>query len=307
MPTPTLRELLGLEAKQTRLRTAADRWLLAGIRALQAALLRQALASAAAFVFRGGALSLTIANTRRAGTAALAIEAEYQLGARALAGGILERILNIIRGNTAYFAPLGDAKSVEEEAIRRVLMLYGYDPKTRRLVPGGYLDGVLGSAPVARAVGARMNTALLGGMGVGDFRALFRAVFAPRQGRGLLEQHFDRVTNDLFMQVDRVAKDIYAEELGLVHFIYAGTEVERSRYFCVRRMNRIYTMDFARGWDALDWAGKIPGLLFEVQMGGYRCRHSKMYISPQLAAMLAKRDKMEINTLGPAKPPKKRD
>jgi hypothetical protein len=72
-------------------------------------------------------------------------------------------------------------------------------------------------------------------------------------------------------------------------------------------MNRIYTMDFARRWDALNWSGKIPGLPFEVQMGGYRCRHSKMYISPQMAAMLAKQRGIEINTLGPPKPPKKRD
>jgi len=299
MATPTLRELLGLEAKQTRLVAAAERWLLGMLRNLQRDLYRRAVESASAFLYRNGSLALTVTNTRRAASAALTIEAAYKTGAKEIAAGLMEKSLDVVRGNTEYFSELGDAKSVEARAMRRVLMLYGYDPDSKDIIPGGYLDGVLGSAPVARTVGAQMNTALLGGMGVADFRDLFRVTFAPGVGTGMLERHFERFSHDVFMQINRVSKIIYAQQLGLVHFVYAGTEVTRTRDFCFERMNRIYTVEFSETWNQLEWDGKIPDLLFEIQMGGYYCRHSQMFISAQMAAMLAKKRNIEIDTLGP--------
>ena len=273
---------------------------------MQAALLADALAAGAGFMYRGGRLSLTTANTRRAGTAALALEASYKQGARQIAAGILSRILRLLRGNQRYFSKLGDASSIEEQAIRRVLLAYGYDPATGRIIPGGYIDAVLSSAPIGREVARQMNAALLQGMGVRDFRRTFRQAFAPAQGLGLLERHFARFTHDLFMEVDRSAKALYAEELGLEHFIYAGTEVERTREFCERRMNRIYTVDFAEGWDSLTWQGKIPGRPVMQQLGGYNCRHSPMFISAEMAEMLAARRGEPINSLGAARPRRKR-
>jgi len=297
----TLRELLGLEAKQAKLRAGAEQWLLTALRALEAAMLREALAQGARFVFRGGKLALTVTNTRRAASAALAVEGLYRAGLKQIAAGVVARILRLLRGQRGYFQNFGDAASVEEKAVRQILMAYGFDPATRLLVRGGYMDSVLQSAPVARAVGMRMNAALLQGMGVEDFRRAFLADFAPAQGAGMLERHFKRLTHDLFMQVDRAAKDLYAEELGMNHFVYAGTEVERSRDFCIRRMNRIYTVDFSDGWDDEQWAGKIPGLPFRIQMGGRWCRHSKMYISDEMADMLAAKRGQPINTLGPGR------
>jgi hypothetical protein len=301
----TFKDLTDLEKKQAARRAAADAWLARALRLLQAWLFSQALDTAAGFIFEGGRLSLNFFNTRRAGASVLRIEADYKARLRGIAGGILARILRLIRGNEAYFAAVSGPQALDALARRQVLLSYGFDPDTETIIPGGYIDSVLQSAPVARTVAQQMNSALLQGMGIRDFRDAFRQAFAPAQGPGMLERHFARFTHDLFMEVDRAHKVLQAEELGLQHFVYAGTEVERTRDFCQRRMNRIYTVDFAEGWDAQEWAGKIPGKPVMQQMGGYNCRHAPMFISAEMAEMLAARRGEEVDTLGPARAKKK--
>jgi len=65
----------------------------------------------------------------------------------------------------------------------------------------------------------------------------------------------------------------------LTKFRYAGNLVEKSRDFCIERAGNIYTIEQGKSWNSLDWAGKMVGVDFFIQIGGYFCRHHLEWIN----------------------------
>jgi len=68
-----------------------------------------------------------------------------------------------------------------------------------------------------------------------------------------------------------------AEELGLTHFLYAGGIIETSRPFCQERAEKIFTLEEAKSWDNGQGLPVIPYL------GGYRCRHTMVFMTKDKA------------------------
>ena len=62
-------------------------------------------------------------------------------------------------------------------------------------------------------------------------------------------------------------------------FLYAGDLVEKSRDFCIERAGNTYTMEEGKAWNNEDWSGKIDGVDFFVQCGGFFCRHTLEYFN----------------------------
>lgn len=189
--------------------------------------------------------------------------------------------------NSRYFNAFMDQGETIDERVRRRLMLrYGFDVRRNRIIPGGYFDEIASSRQVGVQVARLINEAISARLSLTDFKRDFRSVFVNPQGLGLLERHYDRFSFDLFQQFDRETQLAYAEELNLDHFIYSGTIKDNTRPFCEARTNNIFSVEFAQEWEGQDWKGKIPGVSFFVQCGGYRCRHHLSYISEELAQKL---------------------
>ncbi len=70
---------------------------------------------------------------------------------------------------------------------------------------------------------------------------------------------------------DRAVTTIKAEELGLKRFKYAGPNDSRNRKFCKERVGNIYTNKQASRWRN---GQKEPASIY---LGGYNCRHRKVY------------------------------
>jgi len=68
-----------------------------------------------------------------------------------------------------------------------------------------------------------------------------------------------------------------ALKYGFDSFVYAGGLVEKSRQFCIDRNENEYTISDAKKWNDLEWNGKIQGVDFFVQCGGYKCLHHLEY------------------------------
>lgn len=217
------------------------------------------------------------------------VQVIYEARKPTIANFIYQRFLSLIGLNNNYFEQAAGQRpptSVQQQ----LLQLHGLNPADGSLIPGGYLDQWLGSAPVGLRTAQQIQTMFQADQpSLEDFRRQFRAVFVQQ---GLLERHFQRWSGDLFAQFDRANATQSAQELGMKHFIYAGTLVRDSRLHCRRRVNRIYTLDEEKKWDSLQWAGKIPGVPASVQQGGYNCLHSRMFISDEMA-------EIQTNFLGP--------
>ncbi len=69
------------------------------------------------------------------------------------------------------------------------------------------------------------------------------------------------------------AKIIYAKDKGYKKFLYVGGLVDESREFCVQRAGHEFTIEEAETWNDMWWKGKIEGVDFFIQIGGYNCGH----------------------------------
>ena len=278
-----LRRLQGRATRRIGYAETSSVWLLRQFRQLQSLLFSFFISRYIDDIFPdNGPARLTVSSAVNAPRVAALIQAEYDQQAQSLLQRIALRMIRLMGHNTSYFELLGLPEAEGLTATRLVMLSYGYDPATGQPIPGGWLQGVLGSPQIAQAVGQQLREALAAGLTKREFLAKFRQVFVNPGGQGLLERHFNRFAQDLFMQQDRLANITLAQAAALRFFIYAGTEVEDSRHFCLQRLNRVYDNDFSETWDGLEWAGKIPNVPTAIQQGGYYCRHSRMYISDEL-------------------------
>lgn len=273
----------------------SEKWLQRAVRVIQNAVYGHVVRELTGFaVGRDGSMSFTVANIRRAAAVALRIEGAVKPVSDGILRRIFRRFLLLFFHNRRYFADL-TTQSIDDIARKRVLLSYGYDADKDEVISGGYLDAVLSSAPIRQIIARQINAAIMNRTPVNEFRKSFRQFFVNPAGTGYLDRHFLRFTHDLFMQVDRQIKNTYADQLGLEHFIYAGTAVDDTRPFCTARLNRTYTLDKADEWEDQDWQGKIPGVPVMQQLGGYNCRHTAMFISEEMAKMLEKQSGQPVN------------
>ena len=65
----------------------------------------------------------------------------------------------------------------------------------------------------------------------------------------------------------------FARKYDYEKFIYQGGIVEESRDFCIERAGLEFHRSQGLEWNEMDWKGKIPGVDFFIQCGGYNCLH----------------------------------
>jgi len=107
------------------------------------------------------------------------------------------------------------------------------------------------------------------------------------QRAGIVRKHYiDTGVYDLLSVQDNVVNKVYADQLGLNHFVYSGGEMKTTRDFCKARDGKVYTEEEVLSWQSRDWQGKNPNLSIFDAVGGYNCRHVLAPISQELAEAL---------------------
>ena len=86
---------------------------------------------------------------------------------------------------------------------------------------------------------------------------------------------------DTLFQTYNAAQLSFARKYDYKKFLYAGDLVEDSRDFCVERAGHEFWREDGEEWNGLEWRGKIQGVDFFVQVGGYRCRHHIHWIKEE--------------------------
>lgn len=259
------------------------------IKRLQRSILAVALGSLTSYVTDSGRLSFRVSNINRANRVALRINARAKRGRSGLLSFILDALGKLFDANRDYYRETGNpTQSAEDEARRRVLLLYGYDLDKGEVVSGGYLDQVLDAGQVGSQVSNVINQALASRSTLRELRTRLRAALSPATRQGLVEAQYTRLTRDLFAEYDRAVKFAYKERLGLKYAIYAGTEMDETRDFCAARYNLVFSEAEIASWNAEEWQGKKPGPV-EIVCGGYNCRHSLNWITDELAETLIDR------------------
>lgn len=201
---------------------------------------------------------------------------------------LLDALLKIFDSNKKFYSSQGATKSLEDAARKRILILYGYNPDTKQLISGGYLEQILNFNGIAEQIGQALNRSLASRHTLRQMQDGLRDLMGRGRRQGFAQAHFYRFTRDLYAEFDRAIKLEYKERLGFSYAIYAGTEIGTTRDFCSDRINNIYTEAEILTWNALEWQGKKPGDV-RINCGGYNCRHALNWISENTALALAER------------------
>lgn len=264
--------------------------------AMKAGLFREVLSYLNANIKAGqdGRVAFSVSNIRASNGVFRTIQKFAKKTGQKLIKWLVLKLSDLFKINTKYFRSLLEYPlSRDERAIKKLMLNLGFDISTNRVVQGGFFSRVFQIESVASSIARDIQQALAARGTLRAFRRLFRERFAAAK---YVEKHFRRFTGDLFHQFDASSQQVLAEELGLVHFVYAGTAIKTTRCFCERRMNRIYTNPFAEKWNDLNWKGKIQGGNVFVDRGGHNCRHHLSYITETRANRMSRQRGFEINS-----------
>jgi hypothetical protein len=119
----------------------------------------------------------------------------------------------------------------------------------------------------------KIQGAMLGDSRMKDFRPAMQRAVSRR-----FNDFFEVNTVAVLFNTYNAANRFFAKEYKYKKFRYEGGLIADSRDFCVERDGLEFWIEDGESWNDLDWKGKIPGVDFFVQVGGYNCKHWLVYI-----------------------------
>lgn len=211
-----------------------------------------------------------------------------RLGQR-ITNKMINGYLSLMGLNKKYFAVFktGLLLDAQSKAESRVWASLGYDPETKKLKNGSYLDSITKDKTLERRIKVIATRAAIGGTSWLDFRKNVSDYILKTGKNGALSQVLNRsAVYDSFAEVDRTLTAVYAEELDLKYFIYQGGLMTTTRPFCKERNGKVFSSEEIDAWNDLTWQGKNEGSTVQISQGGYNCRHFYSPISEELAEQI---------------------
>lgn len=248
--------------------------------------------------YKDARATFTIENTRAAGRTLRLVGRTVALTRQELLKELPKQLVDIFTENEKYFQAqdINLSAQARRNAIARILLLYGYDEKTRAVIPGSQLEQVLNLDPVVIEIGRSLNAGIGAQDTFDDLRNRIVRTITPPDRADLAERIIVNRAREMQAQFDRESKNAIAEISGQATVaIYAGTRVDDTRPFCMARYQNFYTRDEIARWDGRKWAGKIPNVPVTIQCGGYNCRHTLNWLSPAVAERMMKRYGKQLN------------
>lgn len=201
-------------------------------------------------------------------------------------------ILRSASFNAEYFVALGFGKDRIKTILKDKInleKLIGITP-TGKAKKGGYIYRLAQTRSAREQVKNYVLKSLTGNTPFLDFQlGMKNLILGSPKGRkakvvpkGVLQKYFDQYAYDAFNQYDEVSNKAFAEDLGLKHFIYEGSEILTSRAFCKKRIGKAFSVAETKQWK------DDPTLIEQktkstyqplIERGRYRCRHFIKYIT----------------------------
>ena len=234
-------------------------------------------------------LKVTAGNISMSDRVRLKINALLDKENKTLLSWLFKKFTELLHINSENFKSYDKFNdSIEQRAVKKIMLRYGYDVAKKQLIAGGYLSQIVSSESISLMAARIINESISAQVSLPDFRRRFKQVFTGgKTGLGVVDSHFMRFTGDIFAEFDRATNLEYANELDLEYFIYAGTEKDNTRPFCCEHLNNVYHVSKLKEWENKDWKGKNKNAPVAIALGGYNCRHMLNFISKELADQIS--------------------
>ena len=197
-------------------------------------------------------------------------------------------LLTINSLNAQYFTVFGTSESLFETVRNRVLRLtkknLGLDSKNG-LSKNGFLEKFISDEQLRAEIKNLTFQAISSGQSHQQFKRSLKDVIVGNDSyKGGLQRHYRTFAYDTYQEVDRSNQIMFANELGLKAFVYAGTVISGTRKFCKTKVGKVFTIEEAEKWTNQRWQGKNRDYNPLTDMGGHNCLHQADFISNEEAA-----------------------
>ena len=117
-----------------------------------------------------------------------------------------------------------------------------------------------------------------------------------------MARYASQQVHDSLMQFDRAVNTKIALDSGATRFKYRGSDDEKTRTFCRKHVDKIYTVDEINEIWQGEWAGKSSSNAFATA-GGYNCRHRfRPVFDDELEAQQVDEQQPEVKAKSDKKP-----
>lgn len=203
---------------------------------------------------------------------------------RRLAGEIVTTINAISALQDVYFASL--SISYERTAFLNALRTQTIDTVLDTMLGAGLDANLL--APISTIL--RQN--ITGGGSLSALKAQLREFISGNESvKGRVERYVTQITTDSINQYSAAYTQAASEDLGLVWYIYAGSNIRTTRPFCEDRAGKFWHKSEVEAWASQSWQGKAAGTngvsIFTLR-GGYNCGHQLIPVSAAIVPESAK-------------------
>lgn len=190
--------------------------------------------------------------------------------------------------NKSYFQSLSQDNDVFERINRKVLRLtksnLGLGPDGS-LSKNGFLEKFISDEELRHEIKNLTFQAISSGQSHDQFRSILKDVIVGNDNySGGLQRHYRTFAYDTYQQVDRTSQNLFAREIGLKAFIYAGTVIKNTRKFCKSKVGKVFLVEEAEKWQNQKFQGKNRDYNPLVDLGGHNCLHQADFISNEEAA-----------------------
>lgn len=190
-----------------------------------------------------------------------------------------------------YYSTLMDSNRLDDIRDKTAKILdrsLGID-ENGKIKQGGFIDRALADEEVQKKFIKEVKKVAATGADVQVMQEKMKQfVVGQKESNGFIQQYYKSFAGDLINTIDRNNGNIYADDLELKYFYYAGGLILSSRPFCIKRNGKIISRDQAALWkNDSEIKQMYKGRMDEYEplkcMGGPHCLHNPDWITDELA------------------------
>lgn len=207
-----------------------------------------------------------------------------------LVGSIVSDIHNIVKDNGKFYTTTSNATPLQVDDVKWIVnRRLGID-EDGTLIKKGYLSGLLDDDSIKSDLQKYIFKEMFKGIGPDALKqGIKEFIEGDKERLGAFQKHYRTFSFDVYAQLNGFSSALYAERLGLTHFIYNGGLIETSRAFCRKRNAGVYSTAEAEEWvndPTLTAILSKETYNWVIDRGGYNCRHTTDFIAKEVAYVL---------------------
>lgn len=207
-----------------------------------------------------------------------------------LLNSIIGDIDTILDENDSYYRKTAPGYDIDKSDMKRLLNRRLGINADGSLIRTGYMNGLLDDTSVRTEIQKFVFKEIFKASGFEGFKEGLKNFIEGEPGKyGMFQRHYRGFSYDVYAQLNSYTSGMYANKLGMYHFIYNGGLIKTSRKFCKERNAKVFSTEEAEDWrndKDLEAIENKESYNWLIDRGGYNCRHSIDFIAPEIAYAL---------------------